>query len=88
MQKFKFLRQPLLWELAMSPEEEREREEEEKKVPFTVATYVYASSQGQRTHSARTKLKGWNSNSAYIFVIQNSAKKIHISKLLLWEKLC
>ena len=28
---------------------------EEKKMPFIVATYVYASSQGQRTHSARTK---------------------------------
>ena len=24
--------------------------------PFIVATYVYASSQGQRTHSARTKI--------------------------------
>jgi hypothetical protein len=35
----------------MSPEEE-----EEKKMPFIVATYVYASSQGQRTHSARTKI--------------------------------
>jgi hypothetical protein len=35
---------------------ERERERErEKKMPFIVATYVYASSQGQRTHSARTK---------------------------------
>ena len=26
--------------------------------PFLVATYVYASNQGQRTHSARTKMKG------------------------------
>jgi hypothetical protein len=34
----------------MSPE----REEEKKKMPFIVANYVYASSQGQRTHSART----------------------------------
>ena len=25
-------------------------------MPFIVATYVYASSQGQRTHSARTNL--------------------------------
>jgi hypothetical protein len=31
--------------------EERKRE---KKMPFIVATYVYASSQVQRTHSART----------------------------------
>ena len=49
MQKFEFLRQPLLGELAMSPERER-------KMPFVVATYVYASSQGQRTHSARTNV--------------------------------
>ena len=35
--------------------EEREREEE-KKMPFIVATYVYGSSQGQRTHSARTNI--------------------------------
>ena len=45
MQKLEFLRQPLLGELAG-----------EKKMPFIVATYVYASSQGQRTHSARTKM--------------------------------
>ena len=45
MQKFEFLRQPLLGELAMSRKRER------------VATYVYASSQGQRTHSARTNLR-------------------------------
>jgi hypothetical protein len=25
-------------------------------MPFIVATYVYASSQGQRTHSAQTKI--------------------------------
>ena len=55
MQEFEFLRQPLLGELAMSPERGGERrEEEEKKMPFIVATYFYASSQGQRTHSART----------------------------------
>jgi hypothetical protein len=34
----------------------RERREEEKKMPFIVATYVYASSQGQCTHYARTKI--------------------------------
>ena len=49
MQKFEFLRQPLLGELAMS----RKRKEEEK-MPFIVSTYVYATSKGQRTHSART----------------------------------
>ena len=54
MQEFESLRQPLLGELAMS--RKREREREEKKMPFIVATYVYASSQGQRTHSARTNL--------------------------------
>ena len=30
------------------------KKEEEKKMPFIVATYVYASSQGQCMHSART----------------------------------
>ena len=39
----------------MSWREERKKREE-KKMPFIVATYVYASSQGQRTHSARTKI--------------------------------
>ena len=52
MKNFKTLRQPLLGELAMSW---REEERKEKKMPFIVATYIYASSQGQRTHSARTK---------------------------------
>ena len=28
-------------------------------MPFIVATYVYASSQGQRTHSARTNYNAW-----------------------------
>jgi hypothetical protein len=54
MQNFKTLQQHLLGELAMSPERNRERKKE-KKMPFIVATYVYASTQGQRTHSARTK---------------------------------
>jgi peptidoglycan hydrolase CwlO-like protein len=36
----------------MSPEEREKKEK--KKMPFIVANYVYASSQGQRTHSART----------------------------------
>ena len=52
MQKFETLWQALLGELAMS----RKKEEEEKKMPFIVATYVYTSSQGQRTHSAQTKI--------------------------------
>ena len=52
MQKFETLRQPLLGELAMGWKKREEREKE-KKMPFIVATYVYASSQGQRTHSAR-----------------------------------
>jgi hypothetical protein len=55
MQNFKTPRQPLLGELAMSPKEERGGEREKKR-PFIVATYVYASSQGQRKHSARTNL--------------------------------
>ena len=52
MQKFEFLRQPLLGELAMS---RKKKKREEKKMPFIVATYVYASSQGQRKHYASTK---------------------------------
>ena len=55
MQNFKTLRQPLLGELAMSRKGERRKKEREK-MPFIVATYVYASSQGQRTHSARTNI--------------------------------
>ena len=46
MQKFEFLRQPLLGELAMSRKKERERERRRERMPFIVATYVYASSQG------------------------------------------
>jgi hypothetical protein len=42
MQDFETLRQPLLRDLAMSRREERESEE--KKMPFIVATYVYACS--------------------------------------------
>ena len=37
----------------MSRKKERRKREREK-MPFIVATYVYASSQGQRTHFART----------------------------------
>ena len=37
----------------MSPEER----EKEKIMPSTMATYVSACSQGQRTHSARTKIR-------------------------------
>jgi hypothetical protein len=55
MQNLKTLQQPLLRELAMSRKKERGGGGE-KKMPFTVATYVYASSQGQRMHSARTKM--------------------------------
>ena len=44
--------------ISNEPEErrERERERERENMPFIVATYVYASSQGQRTHSARTNI--------------------------------
>ena len=55
MQNCITLQQPLLGELAMS-RKRKKKEEREKKMPFIVATYVYASSQGQRTHSARTKI--------------------------------
>jgi hypothetical protein len=49
MRNFGTIRQPLLVELAMSWRERRR-----EKMQFRVATYVYASSQGQRTHSAWT----------------------------------
>jgi hypothetical protein len=32
----------------------KEEKKEEEKIPKIVANFVYASSQGQRTHSART----------------------------------
>jgi hypothetical protein len=32
------------------------KKQEKEKIPKIVATFVYASSQGQRTHSARTKM--------------------------------
>jgi hypothetical protein len=35
----------------------KNKKRKEKK-PKIVATFVYASSQGQRTHSARTKISG------------------------------
>ena len=64
MQNFKTLQQPLLGELAMSWRE-RGGEREEKEMPFIVATYVYASSQGQRTHSARTKILRFQSTKLF-----------------------
>ena len=60
MQKFEFLRQPLLGELAMSRKKEERKREREKKMPFIVATYVSACSQGQRMQSARTNYIDWN----------------------------
>ena len=41
----------------MSRKKEERRKKEREKMPFIVATYVSASSQGQRTHSARTKIR-------------------------------
>ena len=41
----------------MSRKKER-REKEEKKMSFIVATYVYASSQGQHTHPLGPTSKG------------------------------
>ena len=69
-------------------EEERKKErEKEKKMPFIVATYVYARSQGQRTHSARTKIRlirtKYNDVSVlcifvYVFLIMTSSKEISL----------
>ena len=52
MQKFETLRQPLL-EFSITVARTKE---EKKNEPKIVATFVSASSQGQRTHSARTKI--------------------------------
>jgi hypothetical protein len=60
MQNFKTLQQPLQGELSMK---RRERKKKEEKMPFIVATYGSAFSQGQRTHSART-----NSMSVFLTV--------------------
>jgi hypothetical protein len=56
-----------LGELAMSRKRRRERE----KMPFIVAPYVYASSQGQKTHSARTKILFDRRNFVDRFVASN-----------------
>ena len=57
MQNFKNPTTTPYGRISNEPEEERKRERKrEKKMPFIVATYVYASSQGQHTHSARTKI--------------------------------
>ena len=43
--------------ISNEPEErKKDRKRKEQTITFIVATYVYASSQGQRTHSARTKI--------------------------------
>jgi hypothetical protein len=47
--------------ISNEPGGERERKKEREKMPFIVATYVYASSQGQRTHSARTNFQNISS---------------------------
>jgi hypothetical protein len=38
----------------MKIERKREERDKEKKMPFIVASYIYASSQGQRRHCAQT----------------------------------
>jgi hypothetical protein len=42
--------------ISNEPEERERRRRRREKMPFIVATYVYASSQLQRTHSTRTKI--------------------------------
>ena len=66
MQKFEFLQQTPSGRISNEPEERR-REREEKKMPFIVATYVYASSQGKPTHSARTKILKYCPNILFLF---------------------
>ena len=56
MQKFETLRQPLLWFWIAVVRTRTRKEEKRKNIAKIVATFNYASSQGQRTHSARTKI--------------------------------
>jgi hypothetical protein len=57
------------------------------KMPFIVATYVYASSQGQRTHTARTNVL-YSSQLQILtdnFQVQNSYCQI-FSDLTIWTR--
>jgi hypothetical protein len=56
MQKLETLRQPLLW-FWIAVVRKTRKQEKKINVPKIVATFVYASSQGQHTHSARPKYK-------------------------------
>ena len=49
-------------------------------IPKKVATFVYASSQGQRTHSARTKI---NQKKSYGFGVLRISKKGFINNKLI-----
>ena len=42
--------------MRISNEPEERKKEEREKMPFIVATYVYASSHGQHMHSTQTKM--------------------------------
>ena len=57
MQKFETLRQPLLGN----------KSKKSGKIPKIVASYVYDSSQGQRMHSAQTKILLTNQSEALFF---------------------
>jgi hypothetical protein len=62
--------------ISNEPEEERQRER--KKMPFIVATYVSASSQGQCTHSARTKISECEEKPRGIIqMLPKDGKQIH-----------
>ena len=62
-------------------ERKKEREKEEKKMPFIVANYVYASSQGQRTHSAGTKKHNLDGLTEAPITSVKSISLIDLSKL-------
>ena len=72
MQNFGTVQQPLLGELAMS------RREEEK---FIVATYVSACSQGQRMHSARTKIGADLFKETYIVLVLLNSPSLVFQRL-------
>jgi hypothetical protein len=54
----------------------KRKQEEEKNIPKIVATFVYASSQGQRTHSARTNVCCLF---AFLFAAENEGIQLSIS---------
>ena len=54
-------------------------------MPSTMATYVYASSQGQRTHSARTNLPYLTIFSPAVDILVNLIISCYINTIIITE---